>query len=254
MALSKAFTRLLLGAACAACMSSAANAADAVVEEAVILEPGFTWTGLYIGANVGYSWADLNHQLEADSILGPFSDDFDAEDDGIIGGAQIGYNWQVDNFVFGVEADVQAADIEGSATNTYLFPFVAIVDVTARTKLDWFGTARVRAGFVPAERLMVYATGGFAFGETTSTASYVGDSIGGPFGDQATEKTTRTGWAAGAGAEYAFADHWSLKAEYLYTDLGDEDFLNLAEPLLFEADLSSEVKFHTVRLGLNYKF
>ena len=108
---------------------------------------------------------------------------------------------------------------------------------------------------MPTERLMIYGTGGLAFGETTSTASYEAvPFIGSPIGDSASSKDTRTGWAAGAGAEYAFADNWTLKAEYLYVDLGEETFLNLEEPGIFEADLTSDVTLQTVRLGINYKF
>lgn len=251
------FTAILAGAACAAALGTAANAADAVVEEAaVIVEPGFTWTGGYIGVNVGYGWGDFEQDFNATSpfLLDPLNEGFDADGDGILGGAQAGFNWQTGQFVFGVEVDVQAANIDGGANRFFDFG-LATLDADVSTEIDWFGTARGRIGFVPTERLMIYGTGGLAFGETTSTASYEAvTSIGSPIGDSASSKDTRTGWAAGAGAEYAFADNWTLKAEYLYVDLGEETFLNLEEPGIFEADLTSDVTLQTVRLGINYKF
>jgi len=255
MSFTKHCAKLLLGAACAAVLTTAASAADAVVEEAIILEPGFTWTGLYVGANVGYSWGDFDHEFEAAAdALGDFSTSFDADADGVTGGVQIGYNWQLGNFVLGVEADAQASNVEGSASQLFEFTdiFSTTIEADAGTELDWFGTARVRLGYVPTERLMIYGTGGFAFGETTTNASYFVSSII-DFGDSLSEKTSRTGWAAGAGAEYAFTDNWTFKAEYLYTDLGEEDVLVIDETL-FTASLNSDVKFHTVRLGVNYKF
>jgi len=250
------FSAILVGAACAAALATAANAADAVVEEAaVIVEPGFNWTGGYVGANIGYGWGDFEQNFGADVvILGPISEGFDADGDGILGGAQAGFNWQSGQFVFGVEVDVQAADIDGGSNRFFDFG-LATLDADVSTEIDWFGTARGRIGFVPTERLMIYGTGGFAFGETTSTASYEAiPIIGAPASDSASSSDTRTGWAAGAGAEYAFADNWTLKAEYLYVDLGEETFLNIVEPGIFEADLTSDVTLQTVRLGVNYKF
>ena len=251
----KGFTRILLGAASAVALASVAHAADAVVyeqpPEAVTIEPGFTWTGLYIGANLGYSWGDFDQSLDLAPIPillpGGLTENFEADADGITGGVQIGYNWQVNNFVFGVEADIQAADVEGSDSQEFL---AGLVGVEMGTELDWFGTVRGRIGFVPAERLLVYGTGGFAFGRTTSTASITAPILG---TEEVSDSMTRNGWTAGAGAEYAITNNWTFKTEYLYTDLGDEDFYSLNDGPI-DLNLSSEVKFHTVRGGLNYKF
>jgi outer membrane immunogenic protein len=266
MALSKAFARLLLGAACVAALTTAAMAADAAVEETVIVDPGISWSGLYVGVNAGYSWGDFDHTVDvapADLIIVQFpgfSDTYGADADGASGGAQAGFNWQVNNFVVGVEADIQAASIDGDVSASQVFSItdpVAIdipVELDASTKVDWFGTARLRAGFLPTERLLVYGTGGFAFGRTKSTASISAEiPIVGPIGDSVSSSDTRTGWAAGAGAEFAIDDNWSIKGEYLYTDLGEEEIFSFAEDP-FAASLSSDVKFHTVRIGLNYGF
>lgn len=269
----RAFTRLLLGAACAAALATSANAADAVVEEAVIVAPDFSWTGFYIGVNAGYSWGDFDQT----ATLAPFaiipiasfdgfSGDYEADGDGVSGGAQAGFNWQVNNFVFGFEADIQAANIQGSVTGSELLevdtiagPLDLEATVTTTTEVEWFGTARLRAGFAPTQRLLVYGTGGFAFGRTKSTSSLTG--VVDPSGlnitvldnETASSSETRTGWAAGGGAEFAINSNWSVKGEYLYTDLGEEDIFSFNEDDI-SAGLSSDVKFHTVRVGLNYRF
>jgi outer membrane immunogenic protein len=254
--------KAMLTSAALILMTGTAFAADAVVyeqpPEAVVIEPGFTWTGLYIGANVGYSWGDFDHTFDLAPVdlgggIPGVTDTFEADADGITGGAQIGYNWQVNNFVFGVEADIQASDVQAAYSQT---AGIGPVEVTTEvgTDLDWFGTARLRLGYVPTERLMLYGTGGFAFGRTTSFGriSAVIPFIG-PFDEQVSESKTRTGWAAGAGAEYALTNNWTIKTEYLYTDLGEEEYFNFNEdPINFT--LASEVKFHTVRVGVNYKF
>lgn len=273
MMVSRAFTRLLLGAACAAALATAANAADAVLEEAVIVAPDFTWTGLYVGVNAGYSWGDFDQTatlapfaiIPVASFNG-FSGDYEADGDGVSGGAQAGFNWQVNNFVFGFEADIQAANIESSVTgsevlevDTIAGPVDLEATVSTQTDVEWFGTARLRAGFSPTQRLLVYGTGGFAFGRTKSTSSLTG--VLDPGGlditvlDNETETSsdTRTGWAAGGGAEFAIDSNWSVKGEYLYTDLGEEDIFSFNEDDI-SAGLSSDVKFHTIRVGLNYRF
>ena len=250
------FTGILLGAACAASLATVANAADAVVEEAVVIEPGFTWTGGYIGANIGYGWADFEQGLDAEvPFLLNLNEEFDTDGDGVVGGAQAGFNWQAGQFVLGVEVDVQAADVDGTANRFFDFGANGLADLDANvsTEIDWFGTARGRIGFVPTERLMIYGTGGLAFGETTSSASYEAQLLFTPYAGSASSTDMRTGWAAGAGAEYAFTDNWTLKLEYLFVDLGEETFLNLEDDF-FDADFTSDVTLQTVRLGVNYKF
>lgn len=263
---------LLLGSA------SFAHAADAVVEDVIIAAPDFTWSGFYLGLNAGYSWGDFDQtatfapfNIPLVALFDGFSGDYEADADGASGGAQAGYNWQVDRFVFGFEADIQAANIESSVTGSETLvvttiggPFDLEATVSSQTEVEWFGTARLRAGFAPTQRLFVYGTGGFAFGRTKSTSSLTGViDPGGAFettildNETATSSDTRTGWAAGAGAEFAIDGNWSVKGEYLYTDLGDEEIFSYADEVFgapVSAGLSSDVKFHTVRIGLNYRF
>lgn len=178
--------------------------------------PALTWTGFYIGANGGYAWSNGN------------SDDFGRiSPEGWFGGGTAGYNVQSGRFVFGVEADAQAGDISDSGVGPAGF---------AKATTDWFGTVRARAGITSGPALF-YATGGFAWADMDYNVN--------GFRDDSME----TGWVAGGGVEWKLDDRWSTKLEYQYIDLGDQRV----------ADGFGEIEkfdnnFHTVRLGLNYKF
>jgi outer membrane immunogenic protein len=258
------FSKFLLGAVSVVALTTNVFAADAIVEEVpvAVLVESYDWTGFYVGVNGGYGGGDFEHPFGVDAF-NPEEDDFqrildgslDISASGFLGGGQVGYNWQSGQWVFGAEADIQASNIKGELSANISTPddfggFDA--EAEAGTKLDYFGTIRARIGFLPVERLLVYGTGGFAYGRTESyiSASIEGDTVF----DEST-KSNRTGWTIGGGAEYAFTDNWSLKTEYLYTDLGSEDVVS--GPLFsdfIEGSLESDVKFHTVRAGLNYKF
>lgn len=252
--------RITVLAACTVIASSGAYAADAIVpyvpEPAPVVADTFSWTGGYVGVNAGYAWGKFKHNVLAKQIVGkdylpgtPESeknyeivDDatYSASPSGFVGGVQIGYNWQFDQFVFGLETDFQGGSLKGSVSGG-----VAPYTFNADTKIDWFGTARVRLGYVPTERLMIYATGGLAYAHVKSYMNYAGF-------ESAVSKT-KTGYTVGGGAEYAIDNHWSLKTEYLFTDLGKIDSM---EVIRKRNAYSAETKanFHTVRIGLNYKF
>ena len=175
--------------------------------------------------------------------------------EGGFGGGQIGYNWQRSQFVFGVEADIQGADI--GRTNTIIFPAAAALSRRLPTgAITPTGSARRAPGSVsrPSTALF-YVTGGAAFGEVNSSVSnvYNPNVAGNFFG---TNNDTRFGWAVGAGIEWTFAPHWSVKGEYLHVDLGSSDVVIL-DPVNFPG--SSAVyhfrhQFDTARIGLNYRF
>jgi outer membrane immunogenic protein len=193
----------------------------------------FSWTGFYVGGNVGYGWGTAKNDPSFTQSDGTFSAGFDATDtdkvNGVIGGAQAGYNWQVNNFVLGLETDIQASGQKG--TDTFDGLIVNLFGNNAATgidtsKLDWFGTTRARLGLA-VDRWLVYGTGGVAYGEVNHSGSIQPASPSGfPPGivqnapiawDQSIQKV---GWAAGAGVENAFTANWSWKLEYLYMDLG----------------------------------
>ncbi|MER8807813.1 porin family protein [Mesorhizobium australicum] len=215
---------ILLATTILAVVSGSAYAADAIVSEPVPVAASFDWTGAYIGVNAGGGFGTFNL---APSGGAPGSIDIDAS--GFLGGVQAGYNWQVGQFVYGVEADFQGSDIKADLS----FGGPGGLE----TKVDWFGTVRARLGYTPVDRFMIYGTGGLAYGH---------EKISAPGLDLS---KTRVGWTVGAGAEYAITNNWSFKSEYLYTDLGKETFNPGG---LGGVDV--KVPFHTVRVGLNYKF
>ncbi len=174
--------------------------------------PAAIWEGAYVGVNGGYGWSNSNF----------------TQPEGGFGGGQIGYNWQRDRVVFGLEGDFQGADISG---NAFAFP-----DATAHSDVNWFSTVRGRLGFASGPWLF-YGTGGVAIADV-DTHIRVG-------GEHFRDSNTDVGYAVGGGLEWAFAPNWSMKAEYLYVGLGD-DTLSSGDRINND--------FQTVRVGLNYKF
>jgi outer membrane immunogenic protein len=246
-------------AACSALISTSVYAADltaAAYEAAPVVADNYTWTGAYIGLNAGYGWGDFDHSVQAKGPEGksplpgtPESEiDYEILDQatyssspgGFVGGVQLGYNWQFAQFLVGVEADFQGANIKGSVSggaDPYGF--------NAESKIDWYGTARARVGYIPAERFLVYATGGLAYGHVESYMNYAGF--------ESSVSTTKSGYTVGGGVEYAFHNNWSLKTEYLYTDLGKIDSLE-GQRGYRKFSAETEASFQAIRIGLNYKF
>jgi outer membrane immunogenic protein len=201
---------------------------------------------------------------------------FDTKPSGFIGGGQIGYNYQMGWFVWGVEADFSGTDIKGSNSKTLT---AAVVDTVTSTtivntisgtgnqKLNWLGTGRARVGVVPFTPLLVYATGGVAYGNVSSevsfTQSYNFNCFCGPNPTTgASISTTQWGWTAGGGVEWLFAPHWSVRAEFLYYNLGHVSVnttltqLNGAGVPFTTVGITStaDAKGDIVRGGINYKF
>lgn len=221
--------------------------------------PVFTWTGFYIGANVGYGWGDVSGYdpyLPDNYITSGLVTSGSGDPDGWFGGFQAGYNYQFyNNVVLGVEADVEFADMK----DTYRFGYTVTDDLNQQgendfgvfgkytTKIDAFGTIRARLGY-SIDRLLPYVTGGLAWanvkvsGETVIADDTEVAGWSGSFSD------TYWGWAIGGGAEYALTDNWTMKAEYIYSDLGSTNFSGLFN----KNDL--DFSMQTLKVGVNYKF
>lgn len=187
-----------------------------------------------------YNWA-LPSALGVTNSLSPNSS-------GFIGGGQIGYDWQVgfagSSFVAGVEADIQGIASSGNtATGTRITAVgstaitsssgAPITTVTSVSKnLDYIGTVRGRVGYLATPNLMIYGTGGLAYGGArvgSSTWSYAptispSSDLTYAWGSSGSGSNTQVGWTAGGGAEWMFMPNWSLKAEYLYYDLGTASY------------------------------
>ncbi len=174
---------------------------------------------------------------------------------GLFGG-QIGYNWQTGVWVLGLEADLDWADIKSSGAAVgpvFVLRGLDSFTAAATQKIDTFGTLRARIGFTPIDRVLLFATGGLAYGHTKLDTSY---------GDAAcilctsgSSSAWKTGWTAGAGVEWAFQNNWTLRGEYLYYDLGAVDHV-LTDPTAPGATMNARAEYHgnIVRAALNYKF
>jgi outer membrane immunogenic protein len=266
---------LLAASALALAVSAgSALAADLPSKKAPMLMPPpplpALWTGFYVGLNAGYTWGDSNTASIATSpvipgalpaVLSAFGSGLlSTNNDGFIGGGQIGYNYQFANsFVAGIEADIQGvAGSNNSATSTSGVGGFSST-LSASRSLDYLGTVRGRIGYLITPSLLVYGTGGLAYGQanlTTSVFQAAGAVVGtaaGSFSD------TRVGWTAGGGVEWLFLPKWSAKVEYLYYDLGSVTTssaltYNVAPGVIGTTQSSARFNGHVVRAGVNYHF
>jgi outer membrane immunogenic protein len=268
-----------------ALISGAALAADLPTHKAppVAAPSAYNWGGLYGGINVGYGFA--NGTTSTGSLGGTYSNTVGRVNtttplsaswsnsamtpSGVVGGGQIGYNYQITPmFVAGIEADIQAADM--GSTVKYATANLSGNGYTAinnAKNVDWFGTARARIGVVVPgySNFLVYGTGGFAYGYVNNTVG-VGTTlttinpVAGVSGSS-TSGNTQVGWTAGGGIEWSPQTFpaWSAKIEYLYTDLGSTNqaiYATYAAPGQgsFGGNHQSPTQFNVVRAGLNWHF
>src|SRR5581483_11373874 len=136
-------------------------------------ECDFSWTGFYLGGHLGYGWSTGDTRFEALPSPAAFGaldvQSLRPDADGIFGGAQLGYNYQWNKLVFGVETDFSGADFDGSKHRSPIPAFGGGSNtgtLTAHENTDWFGTFRGRLGFAPVCKLLLYGTGGLAYGHT----------------------------------------------------------------------------------------
>lgn len=242
--------------------------------------PVYSWTGWYVGLNAGAAIDDSSNEMDPSGCFllavgncgvggaaaNPLRTFYGPNHQtAFTGGAQAGYNWQVQSWVFGFETDINYSGINESSTQipaltgvlTRAFPVVSFGE-----RLDWFGTLRGRIGFTPTSNWLLYATGGLAYGQVSSSTNVLfplsccgGDNYVGSM------STTRVGWTAGAGAEWAFSGNWSVKAEYLYVDLGSTNYLDpiinaaaVGVPATASYTTNLSAREHIVRVGVNYHF
>jgi outer membrane immunogenic protein len=297
------WSAVLIGGIAAIVFGQIASAADLPRKTPAYTPPPLlthNWTGLYVGGNVGYGWGDNTSGsiaaldpasaifLNPNYVFSPdqFTNAF-RQNGGVIGG-QVGFNWQVSpNWVGGLETDFQWSSIRGDASNVLflnpenigtIFPFT----VSTERKLEWFGTVRGRLGYLVTPDLLIYATGGLAYGKTNMSGSIVNTPAAGInnliyiIGDNGVIFTcgalgpaaatcyagsgskTSMGWVAGAGIEYHLIGNLTAKAEYLYIDLGG-DTITLTSPPPSSPGVAVSYSFNReainiVRLGVNYKF
>jgi len=257
--------RILVGiAAAASLLATGAFAADlparTYTKAPVFVEPVYNWTGFYIGGNIGYSWgrSDDTSTLTntAGTVLFTSADKTDLN--GIVGGGQIGYNWQMQGWVWGFEADIQGTDEKGTRAFTFTpaptfntnLAFIPSTPVpfALTQKIDWFGTVRARAGVLVTPKVLLYATGGLAYGEVNSSET-VATAVPSAF----SASNTNVGWTVGAGIEGVIGGNWTAKLEYLYVDLGTVSG-SFTLPSTNVISYNSRITDNILRVGINYKF
>jgi outer membrane immunogenic protein len=244
----------------------------------VYVDPGYNWTGFYVGLNGGYSWGNASNTIVTTVPLASASQHMD----GWVFGGQAGYNWQFDrSWVFGLEGDIDATGQDGtrlfgpSTTVVTVVPPVGALALPTRTttttatgsleeKLSWLATFRGRIGVLPSDRVLLYVTGGLAVGEVKATAGATTTtttalSFGTPPGPTsvsalAASSSTQAGWTIGAGVEGAIGGNWTAKLEYLYVDLGTVNNTFAGTAPFAPITTSAHVTDNILRAGVNYRF
>ncbi len=218
-----------------------AAAADMPVKAVPIAAPAiYSWAGFYIGAHVGYGWSDLDWTILPATVL-------DHTGRGYVAGGQIGFNWQWNKLILGVEFDGAASGIKGSVA----CPNAAF---SCSHKIDSLWSLRGRLGTTlgAAQQLLLYATGGAAWAHAKYRAQSVATGLINPGGFENT--TNHFGWVAGVGLEYMIAPRWSVKAEYLYYGLGSKTIDCTPLPAVGTTNCSFQPDVQTVKIGVNWHF
>jgi outer membrane immunogenic protein len=244
---------LLSASALCAGLCQGASAADLGVRAApppapVVIAP--TWTGFYIGGNVGAGWAKNDTSVSGTvpaAVLGtalPFSLPLTSQTmSGFIGGLQGGYNYQIGTFVIGVEADGDWGNVNGTA------PCLVVISCTSKINSMW--DVGGRAGVV-ADKALIYIKGGGAWASTNFTGAVAVAGLNG----STSLSTNRSGAFLGTGIEYAFMPNWTAKVEYDYYDFGTKTVSTsvAAAGVVLPLSATSKLTEQTVKFGVNYKF
>lgn len=277
-------------AASAMTFTHLALAADLPIKApAAPVAASYSWTGFYVGANGGYAWHDStviftgndflsNIQTCGGNLGGTCPPPVSFNIRGGLGGLQAGYNWQFNpSWLLGIETDFDWADINGTGSNNFRIGGVPTnsASFVVNQKIESFGTVRARLGYLPTDRTLLYATGGFAYGHVKENVALNSTPNGGGSSDGThgficvantscflgNSSRTATGWTAGAGVEYAFWNNFTLRLEYLFVSLGGGDIVNVVAqnvpggnvPSSFSASFN-RTDFNVVRGGVNYRF
>ena len=224
-----------------AALSTSASAADMrrpiYKGPPAVMQTAYNWTGFYLGGHVGGAFAE---EKVSNLVSTSFPADIDSEamkdsPSGVMGGAQIGYNWQAGNVVYGIEGDWSASNIDDVSP----VPYSGVGGTELGFKHNWYALATGRVGLA-YDNFLIYVKGGAAWADIEYSA------ITGPFSTTASD--TRTGWTIGGGVEWGVAGPWSLKIEYNYLDFGKETLDRFNDRAEFDTQV------HLVKFGINYRF
>jgi outer membrane immunogenic protein len=213
----------------------------------------YNWTGWYAGLSVGDGWGESKNTFNANfPPLTPAGSDT-TQVNGVIGGGQLGYNWQSGTWVLGVETDIQSAEQRGSNNTACSLAgcIIAGSTIADTEKLTWFGTTRARVG-VTSGGWLAYVTGGAAYGGINAIGITTLPGVG---TITVAKSSTQTGWTVGGGIEASLTGAWTWKVEYLYMDLGT---LSASAPDPFIAGAivggSDHLTDNILRAGVNMHF
>jgi outer membrane immunogenic protein len=195
------FCKFLMASAGAVALVGPALAADLPVQPPIYAPPPFSWTGIYLGGQIGYAWDNNNASLVFPRVL-LSGLNFNNSPQGVIGGAHVGYNLQINQWVLGVEGSV-----DGTSLSKTVIVSVADTPLMVISRADVQGSIRARAG-VAFDRALIYATGGAAFTSITNSYSAFPPNPG--FLLQDSISKTRAGWTVGGGIDYAVTNNWSV--------------------------------------------
>jgi len=248
--------KLLTTAAFLAVAITSASAADlAYKAPPPIVAPVWSWTGFYAGLHVGGGWSDSSITQRNDFFPGFDTASFGSSNQaGVVGGGQIGYNWQfAPNWLLGIEGDISGTGIRNnniSAITAGGIPIGIGSNHVADQNVNWLASIRGRLGWV-WDRWLIYGTGGGAWADVDYHTDFTGVGITNPL----TTNRTLSGWVAGGGVEYAVANNWTVRAEYLYYDFGDETVFHPNVAVVGTNTITTfDNKIHVVRAAVNYKF
>ncbi|MBR2121246.1 MAG: porin family protein [Afipia sp.] len=247
----------------------AADIAPRMYTKAAV-DPGYNWTGFYAGLNAGGAWGNFKPASTMASSGASYFDPvtaatFDAAAahsvtaTGFTGGGQIGYNWQLGNMVFGLEADFESLRLSGKAASV-LPPFSGTaMTISSSVQTDWLFTARPRIGIASGNALF-YATGGVAVTQLKGNFHFTDSGGTGGRVEDAAFSNTKVGWTVGGGIEAGLSGNWTVRAEYLYVDFGKVSTTGTItggtssnvslNPLTHSSGLQASI----VRSALNYRF
>ena len=232
-----------------AAVAASAASGDSVLAADILSAPKMTafplvynWSGFYLGGHIGYAWARSDGQLFDQNGMSIGSESVSPR--GLIGGAQIGFNYAVTpSWVLGLEADFTGARLNTTTLNS-------IVTGQHEYRLSDFGTVRGRVGYA-WDRLMVYGTGGYAWAhEEIVRTQIIGQVNSAIPGTIESDSGLLSGWTAGIGAEWGVSPGWTVRAEYLHLGLGTRPFTFTAAAQ--QVDASAQIDL--VRFGVNYIF
>jgi outer membrane immunogenic protein len=265
----------VIAAASTVAFTQTASSADLPRKAPAYVPPPavLSWTGFYVGGNVGAAWVDprLNTTLTTCGLC-VFNPVFDPRDLAAInaagspnlnstnftGGVQVGYNYQIGSVVFGIEGDFES--FHSNKSQTIVGPFLGgpgnFFTVSTSSSTDWLATVRGRIGFLALPNLLLYGTGGLAITDIEVSNSYV-DTFNPIATGSSSNNVTRAGWTVGGGAEYALDRNWSVKAEYLYLDFGTvSTTMTVTRAGTTPSPVTTSDRFTAQigRAGVNYKF